>query len=78
MIRRIRISKGTTMFDTVKGHSTIVLADNAFAYNADKQKLYRLDERKQLLDLETGKWIGLSLIPSSLANTPGYEIKKPG
>jgi hypothetical protein len=66
------------MFDTVQGHPTVVLADNEFAYSADKKKLYRLDERKQLLDLETGKWIGLSLIPSSLANTPGYEIKPLG
>ncbi len=63
------------MLDHVIGHLTIVFADNVFAYDAQKQKLYKLDELKNLLDLKTGKKIGKWLIPSSLANTPGYELK---
>jgi len=63
------------MLDTVRGHPTIVYADNEFAYGVNKQKVYRLDELKNLLDLETGEKIGKWLIPTSLANTPGYEIK---
>jgi hypothetical protein len=64
-----------TMLDLVTGHPTIVFADNEFAYDKNKQKLYRLDARKNLLDLKTGAKIGKRLIPSSLANTPGYEVK---
>jgi hypothetical protein len=63
------------MLDTVRGHPTIAYADDEFAYDVNKQKLYRLDELKNLTDLETGAKIGTWLIPTSLANTPGYEIK---
>ncbi len=37
------------MLDHVIGHLTIVFADNVFAYDAQKQKLYKLDELKNLL-----------------------------
>jgi hypothetical protein len=63
------------MFDTVQGPE-VFFADKEFAYDADKKKIYRLDDRKNLIDLKTGKKIGKSLILTSLANTPGYEIKK--
>jgi hypothetical protein len=63
------------MLDHVIGHPTIVYADNEFAYDAQKQKPYKLDELKNLLDLKTGEKVGKWLMPSSLANTPGFEIK---
>ena len=63
------------MLDYVNGHPPIVYADNEFAYDAQKQKLYKLDELKNLLDLKTGEKIGKWLMPSSLANTPSYELK---
>lgn len=63
------------MLDRVNGHPTIVYADNEFAYDAQKQKLYKLDELRNLFDLKTGEKIGKWLMPSSLANTPGFEIK---
>jgi hypothetical protein len=63
------------MFDTVRGHPTIVFADNEFAYDINKEKIYRLDDLKNLIDLETGEKIGKWLMPTSLANTPGYELK---
>jgi hypothetical protein len=66
------------MINTVFGHPTIVFADNEFVYDKVMQKLYRLDERKNLFDLTTSEWIGSSLLHASLANTPGYEIKAEG
>jgi hypothetical protein len=61
------------VFDRVRNHPTIRYADREFAYGADKEKpLYRLDERKNLLDLETGERIGQALTDIDLLNTPGY------
>jgi hypothetical protein len=63
------------MLDLIHGHPTLCFADNEFAYNAKKERIYRLDGLQNLLDLETGEKIGKSLMLTSLANTPGYEIK---
>ena len=52
--------------------SKIFRADKEFAYGADNQKIYALDNDKNLLDLKTGEKIGKWLIPTSLLNTPGY------
>jgi len=43
------------MLDLVTGHPTIAYADSEFAYDAQKQKLYKLDDLKNLLDLKTGE-----------------------
>jgi hypothetical protein len=63
------------MLDHVHGHPTIVFADSEFAYDAQKQKQYKLDELKNLLDLKTGEKIGKWLMPSSLANTPRFRTQ---
>jgi hypothetical protein len=66
------------MFDLVHGDPTIRFADNDFAYDAQKEKVYGLDGLKNLLDLETGEKIGKSLTLTSLVNTPGYENQTVG
>jgi hypothetical protein len=63
------------MLDHVNGRPDIVYSDSEFAYDANRPKLYRLDELKNLIDLKTGQKIGKWLMPTSLANTPGYELK---
>jgi hypothetical protein len=62
------------MLDSVQGHPTIVCADQEFAYSKRGQKLFRLDECKNLHDMKTGKWIGKSLKRLSL-DTPVHAIE---
>lgn len=63
------------MFDIVRGHSTAIKSDEKFGYDARGEKAFALDELRNILDLNTREKTGQSLIPTSLVNTPGYELK---
>jgi hypothetical protein len=65
---------GVTMFDIVRGHPTAIKSDEKFGYDAQGKRIFALDEVRNILDLNTREKTGQSLIPTSLLNTPGYEV----
>jgi hypothetical protein len=64
-----------TVFDIVRGHPSAIKSDDKFGYDVNGEKVFGLDDKRNILDLKTGKKTGQWLMPSSLANTPGFEIK---
>jgi hypothetical protein len=63
------------IFDIVRGHPTAVKSDDKFGYDANGDKVFALDSLRNILDLKTGEKTGQWLMPSSLANTPGFDVK---